>query len=478
MIQIIVNNNKCKLVGDLKLLIKIRNNFSIKHPNAFWVRKSSNVSNWDGKVYFITESFYFKTGLLTHVYDYIKKELNQKVKIEDNRLPFGVEPVVPKKYNGYDFTGVRSYQVEAVEKIVHNKVGNISLPVGIIDAATNAGKTIMMALLYLSYHKKIPAIVLLKDGDLFEQFKKEIPDIIGNEDFGYVRGKEAKWNKFTIVMVQTISRDINKYKKELSKFGIVAIDEADESGSDSYTKIISNLINTSVRVGLSGSIFMSKLKKDQLSNARIKEFLGDVVFKITKQEMVKKGLSSDVVIKIFEGNTNIGTNGDYMQQYDNLITNNEKRLKNSIDRLKFNVKVGRTPALLIGRFREHVESTYKAAKKEFPNKRVEYVHAGINSNVRKTILEDFRVGKVDILVSSFIIKRGKNHPLIKYIQNISATDSNETISQIMGRGERIHDNKKKYHLDDFYDKGHYLERHSKHRIMYYKKEGFKLIMKF
>jgi len=68
--------------------------------------------------------------------------------------------------------------------------------------------------------------------------------------------------------------------------------------------------------------------------------------------------------------------------------------------------------------------------------------------------------------------------LIKYIQNAAASDSQETISQIMGRGERISDTKKRYYLDDFYDDGQYLRRHSKHRINYYKEEGFKINLKY
>ena len=76
-----------------------------------------------------------------------------------------------------------------------------------------------------------------------------------------------------------------------------------------------------------------------------------------------------------------------------------------------------------------------------------------------------------------IVKRGKNFPLIKYIQNASATDSNETVSQIMGRGERKHESKTKYYLDDFMDEGMYLKRHSKHRKKYYQAEGFTLIEK-
>jgi ATP-dependent helicase IRC3 len=479
MVTILINNNKCRLVGNRKVLNKIHKAFKIRNPNAFFIRKMGNVQqNWDGKINYITESDYFKTGLLTKVYKWLEAE-GVDIEVIDHRPDFNVIPKAPKKLGAFELTGNRKYQRDAIKAIIHNSIGNVSVPTGVIDAATNAGKTAMMAGIYIAYQRKIPALVLLKDGDLFEQFKKEIPELIGHEDFGFVRGKEQNWNKFTICMVQTLSRDIKKHKRELVKFGIVLVDEADEADSKSYKTILTNMYNTVVRVGLSGSIFMSKLAKDKPKNENLRSFFGEVVFKITKKEMTEKGLSTPVIVKIHKGSNYKPVPGDFQVEYRENITNNKDRAKVGLDLLKRNIRFNRLPALIICRFHAHIELLYNIYNEELGDKYVvKYVHGGIHSKIRKEILEDFRVGKIDILISSFIIKRGKNHPLIKYIQNAAASDSQETISQIMGRGERVHKNKKKYYLDDFFDEGQYLKRHSKHRIIYYKNEKFKVILKF
>ena len=154
----------------------------------------------------------------------------------------------------------REYQGVGIQAFIDNKVGDIHFPIAVFNAATNAGKTLLMAGIWLAYQKKIPALVLLNDGDLYEQFKREIPELVGEENFGYVRGKEAKWANFTIVMVQTLSQKIHIYKTQLLKYGITFIDECDLANNKTYKTVLQACKSANVRVSLSGSIFLSNLK--------------------------------------------------------------------------------------------------------------------------------------------------------------------------------------------------------------------------
>jgi len=478
MITIEVNNNKCRLIGNRETLLEIQKAFKAKHQQAFWIRRRGNVQEgWDGMINYITDSFYFKIGLLPKVVRYINDTYETEIKFIDMRRDFMVEPKVPSKLNGIT---PRPYQIEAVKSIVYNKVGNIPYWFGVIDAATNAGKTLMMAMIYHSFGGKIPTLMLLKDGDLYEQFKREIPELVGKENFGMVRGaKEQKWGNFTIAMVQTLGRDINKYKNKLSQFGIVLVDEADEGDSATYKKILQVCYNSNVRVGLSGTIYMSTLKKDFVKNENLRSFFSDITYKITKKQLSEMGHSTPAIVTIIPGNEKPGIKNDYSGTYKENISLNVDRAMIGLKRLKFQLKLKRTPALVICRFHEHVHLLYDIYSKGISSKyRIELVHGDIHPAERKKLLEEFRTGKIDVLISSFIIKRGKNHPLIKYIQNAAATDSQETVSQIMGRGERKHDSKKKYYIDDFFDQGLYLSRHSKHRVAYYKKEDMKVNLKY
>lgn len=473
MVTIEVNNAKCKITGDIKVINQLDKAFSVKHPNAYFIRvKGFAQDNWDGKIHYITEHGYFKTGLLTQIYNHLVK-LQVKVKLVDHRLGFDITPKIPKKIGNFD---ERGYQFDAVKAVLENNIGGINLPIGTINAATNAGKTAIMAMVYLAYKRKIPALILINDGDLFEQFKKEIPELVG-DDFGYVRGKDAKWNKFTICMVQTVSQKISLYKHKLQQYGIVMVDEADLGDNKTYKTVLQNCSNANVRIGLSGTIYLSKLKKDFVKNQNLHSFFGEELFKITKLEMKEKGHSAEVVVRMFRGSEKIGIKGDWKAEYDKGITYNEDRAMLCVERLKANIKLKRLPALVICQFHNHVELMEKIFQRELGKKyKIRSVHH--KTKDRKKIMLDFRAGKIDILISTFIIKRGKNFPLTKYLLNAAGSDSQETVWQIMGRLERKDASKKKSYMEDFYDEGVYLSRHSKHRLNYYHATGFRVIKKF
>lgn len=476
MVTIEITNGKCKLIGDIKTLIKIQKAFKIRNPNAFFIRaRAKNVQpNWDGMIWYVTEANYFKIGLLPQVYRYITEELKEEVKLVDHRLEFGIKPKIPKKVGDFQ---TREHQGDAISAIVNNKVGVVDFPIGTINAATNAGKTLIMAGIYKAYHSKIPTLVILNDGDLFEQFKKELPLLVGEEDFGIVRGKIAQWKNFTMIMAQTVSQNLSVYKHYLNRYGIVLVDEADLADNKTYKDILQHCNSANVRVGLSGSIYLSKLKKHAIKNQNLHSFFGDEVFKITKKELVDKGFSTEVVVTMYPGSKKEGIKGDFKAEYDNSITYNEDRALVSVNILKEHNKLGRLPAVVVAQFHNHVELLYKIIKRELGHKyKIAYVHHKVKE--RSKIFEDFRAGKIDILISSFIIKRGKNFPLTKHLHNAAGSDSHETILQIMGRLERTHKSKKRSYMTDMMDEGNYLKRHSKHRLNYYKQTGFKVRIKY
>lgn len=471
-----ITNTKGLLRGDIKTITKIKNHFKVRNPNAYWIRvKSRNMDrNWDGKINYITDANYFKIGLLPSIYKFITEDLKQKVKIEDYRNEFIVDnPTIPKKVG---INKPRPYQEEAIRKVITNKVGGVSFPIGVINAATNAGKTTICAGIYLAYKRKIPALVIINDGDLYNQFKKEIPELVGN-DYGGVRGKEQNWNNFTIVMAQTIARNIKKYQNKLKNYGIVLIDEYDLADNKTYKSILMNCNNAFVRVGLSGSIYMSKLAKHKPKNMNLRSFSGDEIFKISKTEMVEKGHSTNLIIKLFPGNNKLCLTNDYQVEYNNCIVYNEDRNSLIIDRVIWNIsKIKRKPIVVICRLHDHVDMLYKMLKLRLGNQyNIDYVYGGRKD--RKIIIENFRDGKIDILVSSLILTRGKNFPLLKVLINAAAGDSQERVSQLMGRLERKHESKNKGIMEDFMDEGSYFRRHSKHRKIYYKQEKFKVIEK-
>ena len=474
--EIQITNNKCKILGDIKVIHKLHKEFNIKNPNAHFIRVRGNVdSTWDGKIKYITEANYFKTGLLPQIYDYLINTLKVKVKLTDYREEYLTKCRIPK-YIGEN--ELRGYQKEAIEAIINNKVGDLDFPFGAINAATNAGKTTIMAGIHEAYRRKIPSVILLNDGDLYDQFKRELPLLLRDEDIGFIRGKkDNKWGNITVCMVQTVSQNIKLFSRQLAKKGIVLVDEADLADNKTYKTVLNACPNAKVRVALSGTLFLSKLKKDFPKNQNIRSYFGNEVYKITKSEMVGLGHSTEVVVSMYRGSTKPGNKGNFKAEYDRGIMYNEDRAMVCVGRLKHNIKVGRLPALIVCQFHDHIDLMYKVFNKELGKKyRVEAVHHKTKN--RAKLFEEFRLGKIDILISSFIVKRGKNMPLTRYLLNAAGSDSQETIWQIMGRLERKDKTKKRAYMEDLYDEGHYLERHSKHRMRYYKESGMRVKVKY
>lgn len=71
---------------------------------------------------------------------------------------------------------------------------------------------------------------------------------------------------------------------------MVLIDEADVIDNKTYKTVIQHLYNSRIRVGLSGTIYMSNQKKKLIHNLNIMSFIGDKVNQIKLSDMIEKGI--------------------------------------------------------------------------------------------------------------------------------------------------------------------------------------------
>lgn len=468
----IKNCNVCELSGPAKFTNRLYNTFRIKHPDAWHILMYSRAKNWDGYVKYISDNGQFKIGLLNKVYQECIKT-GEKVKIIDLRPPLGISPEVP---NSLGDKSLRKVQKQALEKIIFNKVGNTPFLICASDLAVNFGKTLIFCGLHEAFKRKLKTVLLLNSSDLFKQFKKEIPELLPGEDIAFIQGSKCnKWGNFNVCMVQSISANINKYQKFLSEVDMVLIDEADVIDNKTYKTVIQHLYNSRIRVGLSGTLYMSQLKKKLVHNMNIMSFIGDKVNEVRLVEMVKKGYSTPIVCKMIYAPFKYSGDSDYQTEYNKVITDNVQAYQLSLERAKFNIQYNRLPMLIVCKFINHCEKLYKYYVKHLGDKyTIQYVHH--NTKGRDQILESFRKGEIDILVATTIISRGQNFPELKYLQNTASMDSNEKSLQILGRLARTHMSKKKAYLDDLVFPGHYLKRHGNHRKNYYLKEKLKVIL--
>lgn len=468
----------CELDLPLKFAQKLYQEFSVRHPNAFYLRtRQRGMQNWDGKIHYINKHGEFKIGFLPAVYEKCI-EYGIKPKVVDMRKPLPKVKRVVTKIGKYK---LRPEQEKAVKAIISNQVGNSLFQIGVLDYTVNAGKTLIMSSLYLSYKRQLKTLLITNDSDWLNQAREEFKQYLPGEDITFVQGKVLNWSNFTIGMVQSISRNMRFYQHELSKIDMVLVDEADQGGSKQYQNVLTRLFNTRIRIGLSGTIYMSKLAKDKVKNMNLECFFGKVIAEFKLKDSIKKGYSTKTIVKMVPSRPWYGNWESefvtYKDIYDDSITLNKYAKRMAYARLKWNINQGRYPALVVCKHIAHCENLYKFFKKKLGDAyNIAYVHVNTPSKLRQQIMKDFREGRIDILVSTTIIARGKNFPKLRYLLNAASMDSQEKSIQFLGRLVRTDESKNRVYLDDLHYPGDYLSRHGRHRKQYYQKQELKVIL--
>lgn len=469
MITIKINNNRGELIGDDKKLRLIQKAFKIRNPNAFFLRKHMP-KGWDGKQSYITDTGTFNTGLLPQIVDYIK-ENGWKCKIEDNRLLDKVRLKIKDALGSFIY---RDYQKDCLGKIINNEVEGIQFIRGIIKAATNAGKTGIMAGVYDI--TRVKTIIILNAKDLFDQVTNDFEQMIPGK-WGVIKAGEIKWNEVMICMAQTLSKRIKDNKRvqdKLKEYGCVMVDEGDLADSATYKGIIRYLYTTHIRLCFSGSILVSNLAKYKIKAQNIKSVFGSLLFEIGNLELQELGFSSPIKLIINRGNTDSLPDESYDENYLLGIIKSKSRNNKIVKRIKFHLRNDRWPILITVKNHKHVDILYKKIIKAIPHEhRIDWVHH--QRPERPQIIKQFKEGGLRILVASQIVKRGLNFPKMKAMINASGGLSPENVLQLLGRATRTDESKKETYFEDFYDKGRFLERHSKRRIITYKNENIPML---
>lgn len=475
-IRITLVGNKGSLEGPPVLLKKLYDKYRIKHPNAWQAMKNSR-GHWDGYIKYISQLGDFQIGLLPMICkDLREMEKDIKIEIKDSRLELNIKPQMVTKLGDYI---LRDVQKASLKSFISSTLEGKPFYIGVMNMATNSGKTLLMASIHESFGRNLRTLVLINNSQIFAQAKKEYPQYLPGEKIGFIQGKDLTFHNFNVGMVQTISQKIKLLRNELSKVDILLVDEADVADNKSFKTVLSYLYNTRIRLGLSGSIYMSSLKKDLVHNMNLRAFFGDEMHIVTKQDMVKKGYSTPVIVKLVKGNDHqpkLKTK-DWLGTFKAAVIDNPIHWELSADRVAYNIIYNRLPAIVVTRFISHSESLYKYYKEHTVLKDYNIYRIDHNTKpkVKEWAMEKFKHGEIDILIVTYIIKRGINLPIAVYMQNASGSDSEEDISQLLGRMERTLEGKKKSYVDDLYYYGEYLERHSKHRKNYYIKTGMKVI---
>lgn len=473
--KLILDNNQSKIEASAKDLLKIMKHplFTFRKPGAFFSR-AFRLRQWDGYIRFIDNRGHIPTGKVPQLIEYVKDKLNKDIDIIDIREDIKPPKKIPKRLG--DLV-LRKNQRDSIRAIVNNTLPDGTyFPRGIVKAATNAGKTLICAGIHKAYNLK--TLFIINSKDLYQEAMSELPKYIPGE-FGWISSDHGiKWADFMVVMVKTGLNKMDNLAPKLAKYKVVLVDECDLSTSETYKKFLQHTYNAPIKIGLSGSALVDLRKTKQEKNEKIRGQFGDIISEITNKQQMDKGYSSKVIVNIWQGNEDVKIKGDFRAEYELGIIRSKARNNKVLRRVRRHIEMDRTPILIIVKNHAHIEELFKPLEKlaKKYGKNADWVHH--KKKGRFDISKQFKEGNIDILLGSYILKRGKNFPLMKALINASGGDSMENTLQILGRATRAHSSKDKTFLDDFHDEGAYLKRHSNRRFRVYRDEKLKVTRRY
>jgi superfamily II DNA or RNA helicase len=471
MAKLIISNNKCKLQNaSLTAVRELTDRLSFKDPNASF-SPTFRSGRWDGTIKFFTRpANSFDTGLLPLVVE-VLKEIQEQVMVEDLRTG----SIKPQSIDEDFVMGekrLRDYQGSSVNDAINNKCGNIPFIRGIINIATNGGKTVIseaimkQILPFLTDGKKV--LFLTHSKEIAYQSKESI-----EKDLGLSVGLigDGKWEEqvITVCLVPTLAKNLKADKfKKLAKnvIGIVA-DECHHATADTWAKVIKAMDNTYIRIGLTGTIPGADIPKHKLFG-----LIGPPIVKISNDYLIKEEHSAKPICYFTKIHYPDIEGSDYQTAYSLGIVENPYRNELITKICTTEVHKNHRVLILVERT-EHGEILMdKLNTGEF---KVDFTHGKRGSKDRQNLLACLKSGTIDVLIATSVLDEGVDTDNLNAIIYARGMKSPRKLLQGIGRTLRKKKDGSSVAVYDFIDFTHPdLTEHSLNRFETVENEGFEI----
>ena len=429
---------------------------------------------WDGKIrLFSPATGEVYGGLVDKIVNWAKKS-EYSLEFENNKhygTPFEENEIISREGVKEYMTRIskykpRDYQIDAVyDALKYNRK--------LLISPTASGKSMMIyAVVRYFVETKKKVLLIVPTTSLVEQMYKDFKDYGWNADQYCHRiysGKE-KTNENSVTI--TTWQSVYKLKRPFFKDFDVAIgDEAHLFKSKSLVSIMTKMDSAKYRYGFTGTLDGSQTHKWVL------EGLFGPSYKVTQtKELIDKGHLSKLQIRVLILKHTDQKFDTYEDELQYIIGHSKRNrfIRNLVLDLKGN------SLILFSRVATHGQILFDSINSSVQgNRKVFYVHGGVEAQERERIREITEQERDAIIVASYgTFSTGIN---IKNLHNvIFASPSKSRIRnlQSIGRVLRTGDNKKKAVLYDIADDISYKSRknytlnHLVERVKIYNEEKF------
>lgn len=466
-----VLNGKGVIKG--KLVSTIREQFSEANDAAKFLRRRFKFI--PQRKYAITPAGRFHPGLLLEIKNYLKDEYpEEKVLVSANLIsavlpsyiwksnPRYTKDIIPLNLKLYD------YQQDVVERCIDVGRGTVVL-------ATAGGKTLITSsiinhLKWTVYESKksFKCIFIVPSLSLVDQTIDKFKEYGVKFTYSKWTGKnDLNLSTDVIVCNLGIMQSKNTDLSFISDIDLLIVDEVHilRTGNN-FNKII-DLIKTPHKFGFTGTLPESKIDRWNIIGK-----MGPVLYEKKSYELRKHNFVSNVQVSILEIQyktrppQHLSSIDKYRTELEFLFFNDYR------NRIIAKIASNSTNNILIMvDYIKHGERLLDTLTSSVKGKDIYFIQGSVDTDVREQIRKkmEYKNNVVCIAISK-IFSTGID---IKNLHNIIFAGGGKAkikILQSIGRGLRLHKDKKLLQIIDLHDQLHYSEQHGKKRITFYEQE--------
>lgn len=462
------DSKKRKATIKIDQLDLVREHFSYPNEGAVFARRRGN---WyvPQRSYIITPMGKYDVGMTLDIVRFIKRELpNEPIEL-DNTILDVIKPKIQAEKVSLALN-LRDYQEEIVDECM--KFGR-----GVVVLATAGGKTLTMANLLERIYQSVDnketwkALIIVPDLGLVNQTFKDLEDY----KVSFTHGKWTGNNPVNIAdnviianmgILQSEKSDIDF----INYVDVLIIDEVHKIRAKNKINKIVSKINTPNKFGFTGT-----LPDNDADMWNIFGKIGPTIYEKGSYELRLEQYVSNALIQIVKlhyfnkprYSSEINDPGErYRQEFEFLFTNEFRN--NIIKKLSTGVKKN---TLILVDYIRHGEELYNVLSQD-KSKKVYFIQGEVDVEERDKIKKLIESNDNIICIAiSKIFSTGISINNLHYIIFASGGKAKIKILQSIGRGLRLHKNKKKLIIIDIADQLRYSTQHSEKRIELYQKEN-------
>jgi superfamily II DNA or RNA helicase len=333
---------------------------------------------------------------------------------------------------------LRQHQVYAKKKILEawNHYDSVML-----QMPTGTGKTYLFTSLikdllayYKQQHWELHILIVVHRTELLDQISSSLSKY--GIPHGFVQGNREQqlWQRVQVGSIQSILSEKNLINTQRQRFDYIIVDEAHHSLAETYKKLFSTFPNakklgvTATPWRLNHESFLS-LYQTLITTPQVSWFIQNNLLSDFDYVSIKPDSETQQMIN----NTEISSTGDFVNVELDRAFNNQRirsRLFASYKKFAWGKK-----GIIYAINKQHAVNIAEM----YNSKGVEAVAIDCDTpkEERKQLIEDFKIGKIKVLVNVEIFTEGFDCPDVSFIQLARPTRSLALYLQQVGRGLRV-----------------------------------------